>query len=186
MPTVEVNNLIKNYGSFQAVKGISFEINEGEIFGLIGPNGAGKTTTLRVISTLLQINSGNVKIFEFDLKTPKYRKSVPNKAPGIGGKDVDIQGELGVNIDFHILENKAELKLYGKIGGDFCDSPFSFEASVTGKAEFEGFEMQKFELIIGFKLNYDFSPGEDKEIILAIRVGDCKKMFKKTIKIVGK
>ena len=40
--------------------------------------------------------------------------------------------------------------------------------------------------IIGFKLNYDFSPGEDKEIILVIRVGECKKMFKKTIKIVGK
>ena len=69
MATVEVNNLVKNYGSFKAVKGISFEIDQGEIFGLIGPNGAGKTTALRVISTLLQINSGSVKILEYDLKT---------------------------------------------------------------------------------------------------------------------
>lgn len=78
MSTVEVNNLIKKYGSFEAVKKISFEINEGEIFGLIGPNGAGKTTTLRVISTLLQINSGSVKILDYDLKTQpdKIRKII--------------------------------------------------------------------------------------------------------------
>ena len=78
MPTVEINNLIKKYGSFEAVKGISFDINEGEIFGLIGPNGAGKTTTLRVVSTLLQINSGNIKILEYDLKTQpdKIRKII--------------------------------------------------------------------------------------------------------------
>ena len=68
MAAVEVDNLIKKYGTFEAVKKISFKINDGEIFGLIGPNGAGKTTTLRVISTLLQINSGNIKILEYDLK----------------------------------------------------------------------------------------------------------------------
>lgn len=68
MAAVEVENLIKKYGAFEAVKRISFKINVGEIFGLIGPNGAGKTTTLRVISTLLQINSGSIKILEYDLK----------------------------------------------------------------------------------------------------------------------
>jgi len=68
MAAVEVEKLIKKYGAFEAVKRISFKINEGEIFGLIGPNGAGKTTTLRVISTLLQINSGSIKILEYDLK----------------------------------------------------------------------------------------------------------------------
>jgi len=68
MTAVEVTNLVKKYGSFDAVKGISFSINEGEIFGLIGPNGAGKTTTLRTISTLLSINSGSVTILGYDLK----------------------------------------------------------------------------------------------------------------------
>ncbi len=67
MPAVEVKNLVKKYGSIDAVKGISFSINEGEIFGLIGPNGAGKTTTLRVLSTLLSINGGSVTILGHDL-----------------------------------------------------------------------------------------------------------------------
>lgn len=68
MPAIEVNKLVKNYGSFKAVKGISFNLERGEIFGLIGPNGAGKTTTLRILSTLLTITDGKVKIMDFDLK----------------------------------------------------------------------------------------------------------------------
>ena len=66
MAVVEVNNLVKNYGTIEAVKGISFSVNKGEIFGLIGPNGAGKTTTLRILSTLLTITSGSIKIMNFD------------------------------------------------------------------------------------------------------------------------
>jgi ABC-2 type transport system ATP-binding protein len=64
---VEVKNLIKDYGHFRALKGVSFEVPPGEIFGLIGPNAAGKTTTLRIISTLLQITAGEVKVFGLDL-----------------------------------------------------------------------------------------------------------------------
>lgn len=67
MVAVEVKNLVKKYGKMDAVKGISFSIDEGEIFGLIGPNGAGKTTTLRVLSTLLSINDGTVTILGYDL-----------------------------------------------------------------------------------------------------------------------
>ena len=67
MQAVEVKDLVKDYGNLRAIKGISFEVKEGEIFGLIGPNGAGKTTTLRIIATLLQINSGSVKIFGYDI-----------------------------------------------------------------------------------------------------------------------
>ena len=54
MLAVEVEDLVKDYGSFRALKGISFNVDEREIFGLIGPNAAGKTTALRIISTLLQ------------------------------------------------------------------------------------------------------------------------------------
>ena len=46
---ISVKNLVKNYGNLQAVKGISFDVYEGEIFGLLGPNGAGKSTTLEII-----------------------------------------------------------------------------------------------------------------------------------------
>lgn len=60
MSIISVQNLVKNYGEFQAVKGISFEVKEGEIFGLLGPNGAGKTTTLEIIETLREKTSGEV------------------------------------------------------------------------------------------------------------------------------
>ena len=67
MKAVEVRELVKDYGNFRAINGISFEVNEGEIFGLIGPNGAGKTTALRVVATLLQITSGSVTVFGYEL-----------------------------------------------------------------------------------------------------------------------
>jgi len=67
MKAVEVGELVKDYGNFRAIDGISFEVNEGEIFGLIGPNGAGKTTALRVIATLLQITSGSVTVFGYEI-----------------------------------------------------------------------------------------------------------------------
>src|SRR3984885_13930812 len=59
---IKVNNLVKKYGSFEAVKGISFEVQEGEIFGLLGPNGAGKSTTLEIMETLREKTSGEVSI----------------------------------------------------------------------------------------------------------------------------
>ncbi len=59
---LNVQNLAKNYGDFQAVKGISFNIKEGEIFSLLGPNGAGKTTTISMLSTLYTPTSGDATI----------------------------------------------------------------------------------------------------------------------------
>lgn len=59
---IEVKNLVKNYGSFKAVKGISFDVYEGEIFGLLGPNGAGKSTTLEIIETLREKTSGEILV----------------------------------------------------------------------------------------------------------------------------
>src|ERR1043165_7159080 len=59
---ISVQDLVKNYGSFQAVKGISFDVYEGEIFGLLGPNGAGKSTSLEIIETLREKTSGEVMV----------------------------------------------------------------------------------------------------------------------------
>src|ERR1700744_6406884 len=64
---IRVSNLVKKYGDFTAVNGISFEVKEGEIFGLLGPNGAGKTTTLEIIETLRDKTSGNVFVDGLDL-----------------------------------------------------------------------------------------------------------------------
>lgn len=74
---ISVDNLVKNYGSFQAVKGISFDVKEGEIFGLLGPNGAGKSTTLEIIETLREKTSGKVLVNSFDLdKDPGEIKKI--------------------------------------------------------------------------------------------------------------
>jgi len=64
---VEVENLEKDYGRIKALRGISFSIREGEIFGLIGPNGAGKSTTLKILATLLKPTGGTARIAGHDV-----------------------------------------------------------------------------------------------------------------------
>jgi len=64
---ISVKNLQKKYGDFTAVKDISFDVHEGEIFGLLGPNGAGKSTTLEIIETLRDKTSGEVIVDGFNL-----------------------------------------------------------------------------------------------------------------------
>ena len=72
-----VKDLVKKYGTFEAVKGISFEVMEGEIFGILGPNGAGKTTTLEIIETLRKKTSGEVIVDGFDIdKQPQEIKNI--------------------------------------------------------------------------------------------------------------
>lgn len=61
-PAVKIENLQKSYGSVEAVKNVSLQIEPGEIFGLLGPNGAGKTTTLRVLCTLSTPDAGKVEV----------------------------------------------------------------------------------------------------------------------------
>lgn len=74
---ISVSHLTKNYGNFEAVKGISFDVREGEIFGLLGPNGAGKSTTLEIIETLREKTSGKVTVAGLDLdKDPGEIKKI--------------------------------------------------------------------------------------------------------------
>ena len=74
---ISVKNLTKKYGDFEAVKGISFDVMEGEIFGLLGPNGAGKSTTLEIIETLRDKTGGKVTVDGFDLdKSPGEIKKI--------------------------------------------------------------------------------------------------------------
>ena len=64
---VEVKGLQKNFGQFQALKDVSFEVNAGEVLGYIGPNGAGKSTTIRILLGIIRATQGKVQIFGKDV-----------------------------------------------------------------------------------------------------------------------
>ena len=66
---VQVTNLSKTYGKFLAVKDISFNVKDGEIFGILGPNGAGKTTTLEILEGIVPYSIGEVEILGLNLKS---------------------------------------------------------------------------------------------------------------------
>src|SRR5260221_13541677 len=91
--SISVKNLVKNYGDFKAVKGISFDVYEGEIFGLLGPNGAGKSTTLEIIETLREKTSGEVIVDGINLDYD------PNKIKKIIGVQLQTSGYYpGLNL----------------------------------------------------------------------------------------
>jgi len=117
-PIITVSNLVKQYADFTAVKGISFEVYEGEIFGLLGPNGAGKTTTLEIIETLRTKTSGEVTVDGFSIDTQanqiKQRIGVQLQAAGYypGLNLIELlnlfSGLYGVNINpMEVLEKVA-------------------------------------------------------------------------------
>ena len=68
MPAIlEVENLVKKYGGYEAVKGVSFSVQEGEVFGLLGPNGAGKTTTISMLTGIFPPTAGTARIGGYDI-----------------------------------------------------------------------------------------------------------------------
>jgi len=101
MPSiVEVEDLFKKYGELEAVRGISFEVKRGEIFGFLGPNGAGKTTTINILCTLLSPTSGKAAIDGFDVTRDmeKVRESI-----GLVFQDPSLDDRLSAreNLEFH-------------------------------------------------------------------------------------
>ena len=107
---IRVRNLVKNYGDFAAVKDISFDVAEGEIFAFLGPNGAGKTTTIKMLTTLLKPTSGKV---ELDGLNPAVQQNEARKRFGIVFQDSSLDGELTAyeNINFHGILYKMPRKL---------------------------------------------------------------------------
>ncbi len=130
---IQVKNLHKKYGDFEAVKGISFDVQEGEIFGLLGPNGAGKSTTLEIIETLRQKTSGEIwvdginldqspndikKIIGVQLQTSGYYPSLQlveliNLFAGLYNEEVDPL----LLLDKVNLRDKAKAKFKELSGG---------------------------------------------------------------------
>ena len=70
---IKIDSLKRNYGNIPAVKGVSYSVSKGEMFGLVGPDGAGKTTTIRMLTGLLRPDSGNAQVLGYDLKTQQNK-----------------------------------------------------------------------------------------------------------------
>lgn len=96
---LEVHKLAKSYGNFDAVKGISFEIHEGEIFSLLGPNGAGKTTTISMLSTLYTPTSGEATICGYSITNDTM---AVKKCIGVVPQDLALYEDLSAreNLSF--------------------------------------------------------------------------------------
>ena len=97
---IEVENLVKSFGEIQAVRDISFSVDQGEIFAFLGPNGAGKTTTIKMLTTLLRPTSGRIAIDGLD---PMTHQNEVRKRFGIVFQDPSTDDELTAweNMDLH-------------------------------------------------------------------------------------
>jgi len=120
---LKVRNLWKSYGKINALKGIDFEVREGEIFALIGPNGAGKTTTLRIIATLLSPDKGTVELMGYDVRkeSDKIREKI-SYLPEEAGAYRNLTGidYLKFMANFYAREDK-EVEEFIKRGEEIAD-----------------------------------------------------------------
>jgi ABC-2 type transport system ATP-binding protein len=112
MPIIRVEHLVKRFGNLIAVNDISFEVEEGTIFGFLGPNGAGKTTTINILCTLLSPTSGRASIYGHNCTT---ESSEVRKSIGIVFQDSTLDKDLTAyeNLTFHAYlynVNKNERK----------------------------------------------------------------------------
>ena len=105
MPLLDIHNLRKRYDSVEALKGIAFSVERGEVFGLLGPNGAGKSTTINILLGLILADSGSIRIFDLDF----------------AAHQTDIRRRMNVAAAFTslngVLTVRENLRVYGHIYG---------------------------------------------------------------------
>jgi len=104
-PILEVDNIVKKYGDFEAVRGLSFCVNEGEVFGLLGPNGAGKTQTISMSTCLFPPTKGSIRIYGHDVvkEADQVKRLI-----GIVPQDLAL---------YPTLNARDNLKFYGQMFG---------------------------------------------------------------------
>ena len=105
MSTIEVDQIVKTFGGFTAVDGVSFKVEAGEIFGLLGPNGAGKSTLIRMLVTLMPPTSGTARINGFDV-----RKKADDVRRSIGVIPQAMTSDLELTVEENLV---IFAKLYG-------------------------------------------------------------------------
>jgi ABC-2 type transport system ATP-binding protein len=99
---VEVDSLVKQYGKLKAVDGISFEVNEGEIFAFLGPNGAGKTTTVEILECLRPLTSGSANVLGYDVTKNDDVKKI-KRSIGVLPQDFSALEKLTVKENIELI-----------------------------------------------------------------------------------
>ena len=137
-PAVQVENLVKRFGSFTAVDGVTFAVERGEVFGILGPNGAGKTTTLEIIESLQKPTEGRVSVLGLDVQS--------NAA--------EVKAQIGVQLQASAYYDYLNLKEILALLGSFYPSRAKPEAlleqvgladkSASRMAELSGGQRQRF------------------------------------------
>jgi ABC-2 type transport system ATP-binding protein len=114
---IEVEGLTKSYGSQRGIRGVSFGVEEGEVFGFLGPNGAGKTTTIRLLMALLRADSGHARIAGMDCweravaikREVGYLPGEPSLDPNLtGGQILEYLGHLRGGVDQGYVKQLVE------------------------------------------------------------------------------
>ena len=130
---IKVEHLAKNFGSFQAVKDVSFTVNRGDVFGFLGPNGAGKSTTIRCMLSLIQANHGSIQLFGKDLH--KHRNEILARVGSIIEKP-----------DFYrYLSAEKNLEIFARISGKDVS-----KKEIAGMLDFVGLNGRNKDKVSGF------------------------------------
>jgi len=108
-PIIKIETLRKSYGEIDAVKGISFDVAKGEMFGLVGPDGAGKTTTIRILCGLLNPDNGTATLIDKDIT--KERQAVQNQI-GYLSQRFSLYGDLTVDENIEFFADIHNVKNY--------------------------------------------------------------------------
>jgi len=102
---IAVENIVKRYGDFEAVAGVSFEVADGEIFGLLGPNGAGKSTLIRMMTTLIPVTAGRALVAGYDVsRDPDRVRRTIGVIPQALTSDIDLTVEENMSIYAKLYE----------------------------------------------------------------------------------
>ena len=137
-PAVQVENLVKRFGSFTAVDGVTFSVEPGEVFGILGPNGAGKTTTLEIIESLQKPTEGRVSVLGLDVQSDAAK----------------VKTRIGVQLQASAYYDYLNLKEILALLGSFYPSKVSHESlldqvglsdkSASRMSELSGGQRQRF------------------------------------------
>ena len=137
-PAVQVENLVKRFGSFTAVDGVTFSVERGEVFGILGPNGAGKTTTLEIIESLQKPTEGRVSVLGLDVQSDAAKVKTR----------IGVQLQASAYYDY--LNLKEILALFGSFypskvsPGSLLDQVGLSDKSASRMSELSGGQRQRF------------------------------------------